>query len=72
YTTTRKGPVSLKVYDIAGRLVRTLIDRNESAEHKTVYWDGKDDNHRSVAAGVFFYRLVAEEKTATKKMVLVR
>ena len=72
YTTTRKGPVSLKVYDCAGRLVRTLIDRNEIAGHKTVYWDGKDANHRSVAAGVYFYRLVAEEKTATKKMVVVR
>ena len=72
YTTTRKGPVNLKVYDCAGRLVRTLIDRNESAGHKTVYWDGKDANHRSVAAGVYFYRLVAEEKTATKKMVVVR
>ena len=72
YTTTRKGPVSLKVYDCAGRLVRTLIDRNESAGHKTVYWDGKDANHRSVAAGVYFYRLVAEEKTSTKKMVVVR
>ena len=72
YTTTRKGPVSLKVYDCAGRLVRTLIDRNEIAGHKTVYWDGKDANHRSVAAGVYFYRLVAEEKTSTKKMVVVR
>ncbi len=73
YTTAKRGPVSLKVYDSAGRLVRTLIDsKNESAGYKTVYWDGTDDNHRSVAAGVYFYRLTAENKTASDKMIVVR
>jgi len=73
YATTKRGPVSLKVYDSAGRLVRTLIDsKNESAGYKTVYWDGTDDNHRSVAAGVYFYRLTAENKTASDKMIVVR
>ncbi|MCK4575575.1 T9SS type A sorting domain-containing protein, partial [candidate division WOR-3 bacterium] len=73
YTTTKRGPVSLKVYDSAGRLVRTLIDsKNESAGYKTVYWDGTDDNHRSVAAGVYFYRLAAENKTASDKMIVIR
>ncbi len=73
YTTTKRGPVSLKIYNSAGRLVRTLIDsKNESAGYKTVYWDGTDDNHRSVAAGVYFYRLTAENKTASDKMIVVR
>ncbi len=73
YTTTRMGPVSLKIYDSSGRLVRTLIDRqNESPGYKTVYWDGLDNNYRTVAAGVYFLRLQAENKIATKKIVVVR
>ncbi len=72
YTTTRKGPVMLKVYDSAGRLIRTLVDRNEDAGVKTVYWDGMDNNRQPVAAGVYFFRLQAEDRTATKKIVVVR
>ena len=52
YTTTKKGPVALKIFDSAGRLVRTLVDRNEDAGQKTIYWDGRADNHQPVAAGV--------------------
>lgn len=72
YTTTKKGPVALKIFDSAGRLVRTLVDRNEDAGQKTIYWDGRANNHQPVAAGVYFYRLTAKNKSATKKMVLVR
>jgi hypothetical protein len=73
YTTPGNGSVKLSIYDNAGRLVRTLIDRtNEGAGHKTIYWDGMDNNNRSVAAGVYFYKLSAENKTATKKMVVVK
>ncbi len=73
YITTRKGPVMLKVYDSTGRLVKTLIDRKiTSAGGKTVYWDGRDSNHRPVTAGVYFFRIQAEDRTATKKIVVVR
>ena len=73
YTTSRNGSVRLSIYDNAGRLIKTLIDRtNESAGHKTIYWDGMDNNNRSVAAGVYFYKLTAEDRTATKRMVFVR
>ena len=73
YTTTRTGPVTLKVYDSAGRLVRALVDRqHENPGLKTVYWDGRNNNNRPVAAGAYFFRLQAEDRTATKKMVVVR
>ena len=73
YTTSTNGSVKLSIYDNTGRLVKTLIDRtNESAGHKTIYWDGMDNNNRSVAAGVYFYKLTAEDRTATKRIVLVR
>jgi hypothetical protein len=72
YTTTEKGPVSLKIYDASGRLVRTLVDAKEDAGNKTVHWNGKDNNGRAVSAGIYFYRLTAENRTVSEKMVVVK
>lgn len=73
YATTKNGHVTLKVYDGAGRLVRTLVDRPfESAGAKTVYWDSKDNSGRSVLSGVYFLILEAEAKTASHKLILVK
>jgi hypothetical protein len=72
YTTTQRGPVSLKIYDASGRLVKTLVNRTEHAGRKTVRWNGKDNYDRAVSAGVYFYRLTAENKTVSEKMVVVR
>lgn len=73
YTTTKAGKVTLKVYDTAGRLVRTLVNRpNEPAGSKTVYWNGEDENHRPVTGGIYFLKLEAEGRVATHKVILVK
>jgi hypothetical protein len=73
YTTTQSGATQLRVYDGAGRLVKTLVDRViEPAGTKTVYWNGKDDARRTVANGIYFVKLEAEGKTAIHKMILVK
>jgi len=72
YTTTTPSKVSLKVYDTAGRLVRTLVNAQQPAGMKNIIWNAKDDNHRAVANGIYFIRLEAEENTATHKLVLVK
>jgi hypothetical protein len=73
YTTTIPGKVYLKIYDNTGRLIKTLVNRqNESAGTKTVFWDGKDDNLRSVANGIYFLRLDTAEKSATQKLILIK
>jgi hypothetical protein len=64
--------VKLLIYNISGQKVKTLVDRFEAAGHKTVIWDGKNQEGDRVASGVFFYRLEAGEFTATKKMVMIR
>lgn len=72
YMTTKSGRVSLKVYDKTGRLIRILVDRQvEPPGEKTVYWDGKDNNLRKVASGIYFLRLVAENNIDTYKLVLI-
>lgn len=72
YATTQSGPVSLKIYDNAGRLVRTLVDAKQNAGRKTVTWNGKDNKNNSVSAGVYFYKLTAGNHTASRKMIVVK
>ncbi len=72
YTTTVFGKVSLQVYDGAGRLVKTLVDAEQPAGEKSFAWNRTDVNGRTIANGVYFCRLQAENKTATHKLVLVK
>lgn len=67
------GPaVSLRVYDVSGRLIRTLIDGSRTAGPHTVQWDGKDNHHQTVASGVYLYRLTSGSFSRTKKMVFLK
>jgi hypothetical protein len=72
YMTTMPGKVVVKIYDAAGRLIRTLVDKHEPAGAKTVFWNGRDDIQRKVADGVYFLRLEVEDKVDTRKMIFVR
>jgi hypothetical protein len=64
--------VSLRVYDVNGRLVRTLIEEKREGGRHEIAWDGKDETSREVASGVYFYRLNAGSFSETKKMVLLK
>ncbi len=77
YTTIRFGlkersPVSLRIYDTAGRLVRALVDEPRAAGDFDEAWDGRDDTGDRVAAGVYFCRLKVRGISQTRKMVLLR
>ena len=63
YSLAEDGNVSLKVYDISGRLVTTLVDGHMDAGEYMVAWDASN-----VSSGVYFYKLVAGEYTASKIM----
>ncbi len=68
--------ITLRIYDLAGRLVRTLVD--QPSNHPTiqlsnhVVWDGTDDSDNTVPTGVYFYRLQAGQYSRTKKLILLR
>jgi len=64
--------VSLRVYDVSGRLVRILKDGEEPAGFYTAVWDRKDERGRDVASGVYFYRYVTPLFEETRKMVVLR
>ncbi|HXV13011.1 MAG TPA: FlgD immunoglobulin-like domain containing protein, partial [Candidatus Krumholzibacteria bacterium] len=66
------GEVTLRIYDVSGRPVKTLVEGVQSAGSKSATWDGRDDAGRAVASGVYFYRLAAPGFTKTHKMVLMK
>ncbi len=66
------GDVKLSVYDVGGRLVRTLVDGFEMAGRKEVAWQGLNNRGQQVATGVYFYRMVAPGFTETRKMVMMK
>lgn len=64
--------VVLELYSVDGRLVRRLFDGPAGPGRTSVYWDGKDDDRRPVASGVYFCVLKAESGVRTPKLSLVR
>tara|TARA_B100000029_G_scaffold416774_1_gene421168 strand:- start:13 stop:948 length:936 start_codon:yes stop_codon:yes gene_type:complete len=76
YNVEQSGYVNLKVYDVMGRLVRTLVDNQYvSAGHQAGYsvlWNGLDNNGQKASAGLYIYRLQSGSMTMTNKMILLK
>ena len=68
----RPEHVRITVFDVTGRRVRTLLERELPAGHHVVSWDGTDVLGRSAASGVYFYQINAGDFISRKRMVLVR
>ena len=76
-TTIRYGlpvaaPVSVAIYDVLGRRVRTLLDGNQAAGWHRITWNGRDDQGERVSSGIYIYRLQAGEFMSSRKLVLMR
>ncbi len=72
FSTKENGPVSIDIYNIKGQKVRSLLNEYREAGAHDVVWNGKDDNGKSVASGVFFYRMKSGKYSSTKKMILMK
>ncbi|GJM45297.1 MAG: hypothetical protein DHS20C21_21390 [Gemmatimonadota bacterium] len=69
FSTAGATPVRLDVFDVAGRHVRTLMDRRvESAGNWSENWNGRTDQGQVAPAGIYFYRLTAHGQSQTRKM----
>ena len=66
------GPARLRVYDAGGRCVRTLVSEPLPAGRYVSTWDGRDDLGRTVANGLYLYRLQTGDRSLTAKAVLLR
>jgi subtilisin family serine protease len=72
FSLPRAGHVSLKLYDVAGRLVRTLENSELPAGSHSRVWDRKTDRGTMAMAGLYFYRLEADGKRLGQKVILAR
>jgi hypothetical protein len=72
YYVDRESDVSLRIYDVTGRHVRTLTESRQSPGEYTELWDGTDEQGDPVASGTYFYRLRIGKTTLTRKMVLLK
>jgi photosystem II stability/assembly factor-like uncharacterized protein len=72
YELPERASVSLKIYNILGQEVRTLVDHIESPGYKSIVWDGLDSQGQTVGSGVYLYKLRVGNEVTSKKMMLLR
>ena len=68
----RSGPVKLRILDVRGRHVRTLLDATRAAGRHAIIWNGLDGAGNPVPSGVYHSQLITGDITATRKMVVVK
>lgn len=72
YQLPAAGAVSLRVYNITGQLVRSLVSEVQNPGEHSVNWDGRDAGGRTVSAGVYHYRLVSGGQTQTRSLLYIK
>lgn len=72
FTLANSGFVDLRIYDLLGRKVRTLVYEHLSSGYKSVLWDGKNDSGKDVASGIYFYQIKIGNFSETKELVLLK
>ena len=72
YSISADELVSIKVYDILGNKIKTLIEQWKSAGAHTEMWNGQNDNSQAVSSGVYFYQIKVGDKQVTKKMIFAK
>jgi flagellar hook assembly protein FlgD len=72
YDLPEGGLVNITIYDMMGRIVKTLVNSSQTAGYKSVQWNATNDRNESVSAGLYLYTIQAGEFRQTKKMVLLK
>jgi hypothetical protein len=77
YQLPRSNHTTIKIYDISGRLIKTLVDEKQIAGYYTIQWDGRDKSGNKASSGIYFTRIVARfgqsiKFTSTQKTILLK
>ena len=72
YDVAGAGEATLTVYDVAGTLVRVLVQGHRDSGRYEIRWDGRNGQGERVGSGLYFYRLEAPGGTQTRKMIMLR
>jgi len=77
YDMPENQMIMIRIFDVRGRLIRTLVNEDQNAGFKSVVWDGKNENGEKVSSGVYFYQMHASSSassqglTKTRKMIKI-
>ena len=72
YDLTQQSHVTITIYDMLGKKIKTLINEVQDAGYRSVIWDATNDYGEVVSTGIYLYQIQADEYAHTKKMVLVK
>lgn len=72
FDVKQRGLVTIKIYDMLGKEVTTLVNEVLEPGNKVVTWEGVDGNGLTVSSGVYFYKMVSGNYVSSRKMVLVK
>lgn len=77
FNASKSASVQIAIFDVSGELVRRLDLGYQQVGYYTnrtraAYWDGRNDNGESVASGIYFYHLSAEDYSATRRLVILK
>lgn len=73
YQVPQASYVNLSIYDVSGKLIKTIVDGETSPGNYSVNWNGKDDNGDAVSSGIYLYRLHTDKAIiSTQRMILLR
>jgi hypothetical protein len=72
YSVARTGHVAIQIYDVRGRLVRTLVSKTVvEGQHRT-HWDARDENGATVATGIYFVRMISPGQVSVRKVLVLK
>ena len=72
YDLLQNTPVNITIYDMMGRVVKTLVNSSQTAGFKSIQWNATNDRNEPVSAGLYLYTIQAGEFRKTKKMVMLK
>ena len=64
--------VSINIYNLMGKNVKSLMNRNQDAGYQTIHWNATDASGQPVPAGMYIYSITAGDFRQTKKMILLK
>jgi len=72
YNLVKSAKVELKIFDVLGQEIKTLVNGFVEKGRRTILWNGTDANENKVSSGIYFYRISANNWSDIKKMVLLK
>lgn len=72
YSIKEHAHVLLKIYNVAGQLMKTLVDEEKDPGVYAMQWNGRNNSGDPVASGVYFYKLITKDFSKTKKLVILK